>query len=180
MVETRLQKDRRNQKKRERYAKLSDEERKDLRAKLRVKEREYRAKNKEKLFKQKQDYFKKNSAILVKKQKVYTETVKRERPITYMLREIKKRAKQMGVAFDLKEEDLFMPTHCPILGIPLEFQEKQQSNNSPSIDRIDPNIGYVRGNCFIISMKANRMKQDHTIETIKKFITYMEGNIKID
>ena len=38
--------------------------------------------------------------------------------------------------------------------------------NSPSLDRIDPGKGYVKGNVQVISMQANRMKNDGSIEEL--------------
>ena len=42
--------------------------------------------------------------------------------------------------------DIIFPTHCPILGIELiKGGTGVQTFNSPSIDRIDPNKGYIKG-----------------------------------
>ena len=86
----------------------------------------------------------------------------------------------MDIPFDLDESDIFIPTHCPILGIELSFNKKQAKENSPSLDRIIPERGYVKGNCYIISKKANRMKQDNTPETLRAILAYIEERIQDD
>ena len=53
---------------------------------------------------------------------------------------------------------------CPVLGIPLELGTRHFHDNAPSIDRIDNEKGYIPGNVWIISHKANRMKKDKPID----------------
>lgn len=93
--------------------------------------------------------------------------------------EIRKRAKRQKVAFDLGVEDLVYPTTCPILGIPLFQTAGCQTDNTPSLDRLVPARGYVKGNCFFISNKANRMKQDNTLEDFQKIITYIQERLPL-
>lgn len=57
---------------------------------------------------------------------------------------------------------------CPVLGIKMEIGEKNKNVNSPSIDKIIPEKGYVPGNVIIVSMKANRIKADATPDEIIK------------
>ena len=92
-------------------------------------------------------------------------------------RRIKDTAKQRGLEFDLTEEDIIIPTHCPLLNIPLDFNGSRY--NSPSLDRIDNTKGYVKGNVWVISELANRMKNGATIEqllTFAKNINYIFGS----
>ena len=73
----------------------------------------------------------------------------------------KVRAKKAGIPFDLKKEDLVVPDFCPILGIPLFLSDTgSKCANSPSLDRIIQEKGYVKDNVQIISDKANTMKND--------------------
>ena len=44
--------------------------------------------------------------------------------------------------------------------------------NSPSLDRIDPTKGYVKGNVMMMSALANRMKQDATLKQLNQFSRY--------
>lgn len=54
-----------------------------------------------------------------------------------------------------------IPSHCPVLGIPLKYKG---GDNSPSLDRIDSNKGYVVGNVEVISYRANVLKNSSTQE----------------
>lgn len=81
-----------------------------------------------------------------------------------MLWNSKKRAKEKGLEFNISVEDILIPDKCPLLGIPMYVQGKKQTQNSPSLDRIDSTKGYVKGNVMVISMMANTMKHVATFE----------------
>ncbi len=86
----------------------------------------------------------------------------------------KKRAVKKKVAFSLTPEDIpEIPTHCPILGIELFHGVKNQTPNSPSLDRIVPALGYVVGNIQVISQRANVIKNDATVEEVEAVARYM-------
>lgn len=106
------------------------------------------------------------------------ERLKSENPSRAIWSEVRRRARRKGIPFDIEVEDVIVPTTCPILGIPLTFGEGQACDNSPSIDRLDPTRGYVKGNCFVISNKANRMKQDNTLADFRKIVAYIESRLK--
>lgn len=79
-------------------------------------------------------------------------------------------AEKRGISFDLKPGDIYWPTHCPILGIELEYSSTDSDiNNSPSIDRIDSSKGYTKDNVWVISNRANRMKNDAGKDDLVKF-----------
>ena len=80
-----------------------------------------------------------------------------------------------NIKFDISENDLILPDICPVLGIPLQIWEGNgPRDNSPSIDRIDPKKGYIKGNVCIISMKANRIKNDATVEELEKVLQWLK------
>lgn len=91
-----------------------------------------------------------------------------------MLRVIRNSAKYKGIPFDLCEEDFDIPAVCPVLGIPLMFAEGgSPTDNSPSLDKFIPELGYVKGNVAVISMKANRMKSNATVEDVERLLNWM-------
>lgn len=67
-----------------------------------------------------------------------------------------------GLAFNLKRRDISIPTHCPVLGIPLFFTVGKRTPNTPSIDRIDCSKGYTTDNVVIVSWRANDLKSNMT------------------
>jgi len=77
----------------------------------------------------------------------------------------KKRAKTKGLAFSLELSDIVIPERCPLLDI-LFIANKGLGAlpNSPSLDKIIPKLGYVKGNIQVISNKANIMKSSATLE----------------
>ena len=98
----------------------------------------------------------------------------------------KRRAKKIGVPFDLDLDYLVSifpnPPVCPVLGIDLDlgFDENKHGTrkNSPSMDRIFPEKGYVKGNIVFISNYANMIKQDANPKQIKKVAIWLEKEIK--
>lgn len=85
----------------------------------------------------------------------------------------KYRARQKGVPFSIQVSDIKIPPFCPIFGTPFFLGKGGPRNESPSIDRIYPDKGYIPGNIAIVSFKANRIKNecspDELIELALKF-----------
>jgi len=96
--------------------------------------------------------------------------------IEYMMwRSAKHRAKKKGIPFELKfPDDIVIPDYCPVLGIKLIKTNTRQAYNSPSLDRIIPKLGYVKGNIAIISVRANAIKQNASYEEIDKVAKWLK------
>lgn len=92
-----------------------------------------------------------------------------------MLRSAKHRAKRADMPFDLTKEDIVIPEFCPVLGMKLVCNAGTGSakQDSPSLDKIIPELGYVRGNVQVISYLANVMKHDATPEQMLKFAEWV-------
>lgn len=93
-------------------------------------------------------------------------------PRSVMLLSAKARAKRDGLAFDLVQGDIRLPDVCPVLGIPLYVGDRNQHDNAPSLDRKDSTQGYVKSNVVVISYRANRIKNDATVEELEKVLAY--------
>jgi hypothetical protein len=121
--------------------------------------------------------YKQQEGYTIKQHKLYRE-YREISPVKYMLIKAKNRAKTQGVPFNLAESDISIPEMCPILGIPLYIAKGKPCANSPSLDKIIPELGYVQGNSAIISYKANRIKCDATFEEIEKLYFWMKSRQK--
>lgn len=91
----------------------------------------------------------------------------------------KRRAEKLGVPFEIIESDIVIPSHCPVLGIPLIVGSKDGSRHggtrySPSIDRVVSDRGYVKDNIHIISLRANGLKNSGTIEEFLAIVEYVK------
>lgn len=91
-----------------------------------------------------------------------------------MVGNARNRARDKNLPFDIDREYVrsIVVSHCPVFGIPLEWSARRGKGqgalaNSPSLDRIDPTKGYVKGNVWIISQKANSIKNNATHEELK-------------
>lgn len=83
------------------------------------------------------------------------------------------RALAKGLEFSIVVEDIVVPDKCPVLGIPLERHKCRARANSPSLDRIDPQKGYVASNIQVISNRANTLKNNATIEELEIVLAHM-------
>ena len=75
-------------------------------------------------------------------------------------------------------ETIEVPDYCPMLGVKLNYNGQDSSgwtrkDNSPSIDQIIAGKGYVAGNIQVISWRANRIKNDSTVEELGKIYNYL-------
>ena len=86
------------------------------------------------------------------------------------------RAKKAGLLFTLKRADVVVPKTCPVLGIPLFKGTRKNKENAPSLDRLNPKLGYVPGNVHVISYKANRLKSNATAAELCAVVRYIRAN----
>jgi hypothetical protein len=85
----------------------------------------------------------------------------------------KANAPKNGYEFTIDFGELTFPTHCPILGIELNYFTEHMEDNSVSFDRIDSNKGYISGNVVIISWRANRIKNNGTADEHQKIADFL-------
>ena len=87
-------------------------------------------------------------------------------PEYWMFHKAMSRAKEQNVPFNITLDDIVIPSLCPLLDIPLSVGKKNSCDNSPTLDRLVPSLGYVKGNVMVISNKANRIKNNATIDEL--------------
>ena len=111
---------------------------------------------------------KENRKIWVKEWKM---EYHKQNPKKKLLWAARRRAKDKGLDFNITEEDIIIPEYCPYLGIKLEHNARRGTDraNVLSLDRVNPKLGYVKGNIEVISHKANTMKNNATVSELISF-----------
>ena len=91
----------------------------------------------------------------------------------HTLNAIKARAAKKGLPLNLEYDDITPPEFCPVFGFKLKRYSGKAGPDSPSVDKIIPSLGYVKGNIQIISLKANMMKHDASKEDLERFAKWV-------
>lgn len=98
--------------------------------------------------------------------------------------EIKLRSRERGIEFSLSlewlREAIDNANTCPYLGVKLNITQEECTSNpnqNKSIDRIDSTKGYIPGNVVICSSRANRIKNDATIDELVAIADSLRGLI---
>lgn len=89
-----------------------------------------------------------------------------------LFQKARQRARRKSVEFTILYDEVTWPTHCPVLGVKLDYsvgtKNRRSFGSSPSLDRMVPAKGYVRGNVYVISHRANMIKSNATAEELQK------------
>jgi len=92
--------------------------------------------------------------------------------MSYLVTATKHRAESHNLDFNLDKEYLesIKVDVCPIFNTKLIYcgNITDKRDNSASLDRIDNSKGYVKGNVWFISNKANRCKSNLTFEELEQ------------
>lgn len=141
---------------------------------VQIQQRKYQLSNPEKCREIKRKYDIKNKDILNEKNKQYHKSSPHKRILTMA----KYRAKLKSLPFNLSISDIIIPEFCPVLGLKLQVSDTGKQNDySPSLDRIIPSEGYIRGNVNIISNRANVIKNCGSIEEHMKIVDYINKHL---
>lgn len=91
----------------------------------------------------------------------------------YLLARARTRAIEKGMEFTITKEDIIIPNKCPLLGIDIIPKAKDRTH-SPSLDRIDSSKGYTPDNIWVVSSRANTLKNDATLKELKTLVENLE------
>lgn len=104
---------------------------------------------------------------------------------TYICQKARKRGRERGLPSTITADDLVWPSHCPVLGLELDYPERSGMRgagaaqaNWPSLDRWDSTKGYVPGNVFVISYRANTLKNSANYAEILLVAKYLSRRPK--
>jgi hypothetical protein len=92
-------------------------------------------------------------------------TRRQRRPAAYLFNIAKQRCKRTGTEFTITVHDIHVPEICPLLGVALD-PYAESVDVHPSLDRIDPKKGYIPGNVWVVSHRANRIKSDANFDEL--------------
>ena len=102
----------------------------------------------------------------------------KEGHIKYLYAALKYRTNKRNIPLDVSIEYLISiaTDNCPVFNTPLSWCERKGriTANSPSLDRINPEKGYVEGNLQWLSNMANTMKQNATLEQLNQFADWVK------
>jgi hypothetical protein len=97
-----------------------------------------------------------------------------------LLSRARRRARDQGVPCDIDVDYLMaLPSDiCPALGIELAWCSGSgyREDNAPSLDKINPALGYVKGNVAWVSWRANRIKNDGNADEHERIAKWMRGD----
>lgn len=89
----------------------------------------------------------------------------------------KYRAAKKGLEFSIQPSDVIIPEMCPLLGIPIRQNEVKLCDNSATLDRIDGKIGYAKDNVWVVSYKANRSKNNLSLDELRALLSNLEAKL---
>lgn len=126
--------------------------------------RKYYLANRSKLLQAAKEKYKKNPEKHIEASKAW----QAKNPERVLWNTARARARKMGIAFNLKVEDIVIPEKCPIFGVLMTSPGRY----APTIDRIDNTKGYTPENIQVLSKLANQMKSSATPEELVLFSKY--------
>ncbi len=121
--------------------------------------------------------YEKRKHITLNKNKEYLKN--RRKDFRYSLfNNAKYRAKKNNLEFSITIDDIIIPELCPIFLIKLITGSSKTIPQTPSLDRINPKIGYIKSNIWVISHRANKIKNDASVEELKMVAYGLELKLK--
>lgn len=137
------------------------------------------------------EYYKNNRDKLLKKsnenrEKYYKSIKQKYKFIDYLkflLESCIYRAKKNNIPYDsIKNlcehlKPIYSEMKCECCKKELVSNDKRHKHNSPSIDRIIPELGYVVGNVAILCWECNRLKNNATPEKLFQIATWYQKKI---
>ena len=142
--------------------------------------RKYYQDNREKIA----EYRQNNKEKIAERQRKYREKNPYQVQSNYLSNSVRQRAKKRKLPIDLdfisSSNIVDWLKHQPncvccdrVFGIGYKGKFRFQ-NNSPSLDRLIPSLGYISGNVFLICFRCNALKRDATVKELETVISWMK------
>lgn len=102
---------------------------------------------------------------------------RKNNPFLHRCTRAKSRASSLRLPFDLTPEYLesIWSGKCPVLGVDLNLVTDRLDEHAAELDRFVPSLGYTQGNVHWISRKANRIKNNTTVEILENLLRWMKN-----
>ncbi len=100
-----------------------------------------------------------------------------------LVRQARNRERKKGLEATMAWSDLEWPEVCPVLGVRLNYRGSGlrptfNNGNSASLDRWDNSRGYVPGNVYVISKRANFLKNNATPAELRAVAEYAKHGLR--
>lgn len=137
-------------------------------------EKEWRSKSK--------DYRKEQRKKHREKDKLYRAEYNMRNKARYLTSSIKTRCKNKGLPFDLDKYENEINERiekgiCEVSGFPLRLEHGKRDFNSPSIDRVVPELGYVYSNIRIVAFSVNAALGDWGEDKFLQVLKHWKNNL---
>ena len=132
----------------------------------------YRERNRDRIKENARRYRERNPEAVRASNAKVVESLRKNAPERLLYYAAKRSTKAEGLPFDITLDDVEIPERCPVFGVPFVRLDKKWA---ASLDKIDPSLGYVKGNVQVISMLANTMKNSATKEELTAFAMWVMG-----
>lgn len=132
--------------------------------------KKYRMQNKQKRLAYNKAYYAQNREEHLSQTRAWYQANKQATWVSRAFKVAEKRAVERELPFELHEVSL--PVACPCCDVVLEIGG---GRNSPSLDRIQPLLGYVPGNVWVICLRCNAIKNDATPDELRRIADRIES-----
>jgi hypothetical protein len=95
-----------------------------------------------------------------------------------LISRLKANAKRRNIEFHLKSTDIDkigIPITCPVLGIPIYFNNGKVQDDSISFDRIDSTKGYTVDNVIVVSHRVNKLKSNASLREMRSMVEFYDS-----
>ena len=148
--------------------------------KVRVCQRKCYRKNPNVMKEYQKKYYAENKAVVDARNKAYALAHRPEisawnksRVAANMFYHAKRRAQQQDTPFNISLDDIVIPLRCPVFGCIMKPGTHQRHEQSPTLDKVIPKLGYVKGNVRVICHRANWLKGNASLKELKQLVAYV-------